>query len=233
MRLINDEVRAFVLDKGASLVGFADLTSLPAEQTKGYPSGIIFGIATPPEIVKKLHDAPGADCQQASADIGKRLSALSEQTAEWLNGQGIESLPLTRENVKVDPDTRRSEFPYKTIATRAGLGWIGKSSLLVTEAFGPAIRFSAVLTCAKLEHGQPVVASKCGTCHKCQSLCPSQTIKGTLWDITVDRDDIMNPAACKDKNVERAKALGLSGGICGLCVYACPYTQRYINHALA
>lgn len=232
MSHINDTIQHFLLENGASLAGFADLASLPGQQTKGYPYGIIFGIATPPHIVTKLYHNPGSDCQNASAEIGRKLSDLAEKTAAWLNGIGYLSFPLTQQNVKVDPDTGRTELPYKTIATKAGIGWIGKSSLLITEQFGPAIRFSAVLTHAKLQVGEPVKRSRCGECNKCQALCPSQTIKGKLWDESVDRDEIMNPAACRAKNVERAKALGLTGGICGLCVYACPYTQRYVNKAL-
>jgi len=39
-----------------------------------------------------------------------------------------------------------SSMPQKTIATRAGLGWIGKTALLITPQFGSAIRLNSVLT---------------------------------------------------------------------------------------
>jgi hypothetical protein len=58
-------------------------------------------------------------------------------------------------------------LPHKTVATRAGLGWIGHCALLVTPAFGPALRISSVLTNAPRYHAVPIVRSRCGTCRRC------------------------------------------------------------------
>ena len=41
---------------------------------------------------------------------------------------------------------RRPPFPHKTAATRAGLGWIGKTALFVSPEFGPAVRLATVFT---------------------------------------------------------------------------------------
>ena len=59
-------------------------------------------------------------------------------------------------------DNLGAELPHKTVATRAGIGWIGKCALLVTEKYGSAIRLTTVLTDMDLETDQPINGSKCG-----------------------------------------------------------------------
>ena len=44
----------------------------------------------------------------------------------------------------------RTVMPHKTVAVHAGLGWIGKSALFVTEKYGSAVRLTSVLTDAPL-----------------------------------------------------------------------------------
>ncbi len=51
---------------------------------------------------------------------------------------------------------RRPPFPHKSAATRAGLGWIGKTALFVSPEFGPAVRLSTVFTDLDLPAGEPV-----------------------------------------------------------------------------
>ena len=47
-----------------------------------------------------------------------------------------------------------SILPYKTIATKSGLGWIGRSALFVTPEYGSAVALGAILTDMPLEFGK-------------------------------------------------------------------------------
>jgi len=53
-----------------------------------------------------------------------------------------------------------------TVANRAGLGWIGHSAILVTPAFGKAVRLASVLTDAPFICAEPVLESRCGRCRR-------------------------------------------------------------------
>lgn len=107
----------------------------------------------------------------------------------------------------------------------------GKSALLVTEEFGPAVRLSSVLTDAVFdETAQPVDASRCGGCIKCAQACPGKAIHGALWDVSVQREALVDVEACR--KAARALAwerIGKEITLCGKCMEACPYTQRYIK----
>ncbi len=81
----------------------------------------------------------------------------------------------------------RTELPHKTVATRAGLGWIGKCALLVTRQFGSAVRLTSFLTDAELECAVPVTQSACRGCTLCVDTCPAGAVSGRQWSTEVDR----------------------------------------------
>lgn len=122
----------------------------------------------------------------------------------------------------------RTPLPHKTVATLAGIGWIGKSAVLVTEDYGCAIRITTVLTDMPFLTGTPIKTSKCGTCMVCTTHCPGKAVKDLNWQVYVDRDELLDPNACKRTVIERGKPFGLTEGTCGVCIAVCPYTQQYI-----
>lgn len=90
--------------------------------------------------------------------------------------RGFETYTQTTGRVEVNQN-KLSKLPHKTVATRGGLGWIGKNCLLVTPQYGSAIRISSLLTNAPLKYDEPVNQSYCGTCNQCVKNCPAQALK--------------------------------------------------------
>jgi epoxyqueuosine reductase len=68
-------------------------------------------------------------------------------------------------------------FSHKLVAHLAGLGWIGKSCLLVTLEVGPRVRWASVLTDAPLMAGEPL-EERCGECRGCVEVCPVGAFSG-------------------------------------------------------
>ena len=81
----------------------------------------------------------------------------------FLKERGFQAYAQTTDRVKVNDDYV-SPVPHKTVAARAGLGWIGKNCLLVTPEYGPAVRISSLFTDAPLETEKPYTKSRCGKC---------------------------------------------------------------------
>ncbi len=120
-----------------------------------------------------------------------------------------------------DPATLLALFPHKLAATRAGLGWIGKNSLLITEEFGPRIHLSTVLLDIEAEYGRPVTAPDCGDCRSCVDACPYGCLHDTIWYPGIDRADLFDAFTCSLKREGFIPSLGRKHE-CGLCLFACP-----------
>jgi epoxyqueuosine reductase QueG len=232
MKNLSEELREFLLKLGASVVGFADLNELPLSDRNGYKFGVSFAIALRPEAVRAIFPGPSMVYYNEYIGVSDRLIRLAELGADFLKSKGIDALPLVKSNVVKDDNVFRSRLPFKTVATRAGLGWIGKCAFLVTEQFGPAVRLGVILTNAQLDVGKPINSSRCGKCEECIKMCPANGVSGKNWKVGTDRDELLDAKACKAKVIERGKMLnGLTEGTCGLCIWACPWTQRYLKQA--
>lgn len=231
---ISEEIKIRLMEKGASIVGFADLTEIPEQYRKGFKYGISIAVAFHAEKVRAIADIPNTEYYIEYQRINELLNSLGEYTANLLRNKGFDAYPNIRENINIDQNTKRSELPHKTIATRAGIGWIGKCALLVTEEYGSAIRFTGVLTNAELEVGTPINNSKCGNCTACQEKCPANAISGKEWDVSLDRDEFFIALDCNSKIHERGIALnyGRTHVTCGLCILACPWAQGYLKKSL-
>jgi epoxyqueuosine reductase len=93
--------------------------------------------------------------------IRKRLNTL----AEWLRRQFPSA--CVRGVVDTAPLLER-EF-----AQLAGLGWIGKNTLLLNKQLGSWFFLAALLTDVELDYDQPFAADHCGTCRACLDACPT------------------------------------------------------------
>lgn len=63
----------------------------------------------------------------------------------------------------------------RPLAVAAGLGWIGKSTMLLIPGAGPWVLLGVVATTVALEPGPPVRKS-CGSCTRCIAACPTGAI---------------------------------------------------------
>lgn len=226
---VSQDVREALISKGASLVGFADLSEIPYENRQGYDYGVSIAVALDIEIVSGIQNGPTKEYYGEYRRVNDLLDSLAQYAAELLVQSGFKAYPMTLESVVEDEKTWRTVLPHKTVATRAGIGWIGKSAMLVTEAFGSAVRITSVLTNADLEAGTPINESRCGNCAVCKEVCPGNAVVGTNWAADIDRDTFYNAFSCRKTARERTAKIGIEASMCGLCMYSCPYTQRYLR----
>lgn len=77
-------------------------------------------------------------------------------------------------NGKVCVDT--VPFMDKAWAVRAGLGWIGKHSNLITKEVGSWVFIGSIILDIELEYDHQIVDDHCGTCTACLDACPTNAI---------------------------------------------------------
>lgn len=223
-----ERLRNQLLEMGASLVSFADLRALPAHTRDGFDYAIAIAAVLDPAIINGIGNGPTQAYYDEYYKNNRLLDNLAMKAAEIIEADGFKVLPKTRANVHIDGQHHSTILPHKTVATRAGLGWIGKCALLVTEKYGPTIRVTSVLTNAPLPVSEPINHSKCGTCDACVKNCPQEALSGDLWSAEMERAQFYNHLACRKGAVERAWKIAPGETHCGLCVLVCPWTRRYI-----
>ncbi len=229
MEAINSQIEHELLSKGANLIGLADMSSLPDQFTGGLPRAVSIAVALKPTVIRRISNGPTKEYFAEYERANSLLGELCERAVGILikAGKCAEAVKITTEHF--DSATLSTQIQHKTIATRAGLGWIGKSALLITKEYGPAVRLATVLTDAEFKTGTPVNESHCGSCRKCMEVCPAGAITGRNWEPGAARESIYDAFACRQTAGKLAKQQGIKATICGICIGACPWTQKYIS----
>lgn len=180
-------------------------------------SVVVFAMEIYLEILN-LH-RPGRTTGQASLNdflarhtdyLGGRLTKSAYDVAKACHNEGMKALPLPAVGCPLDTRFLEAVFSYKHAAQAAGLGYIGRSSLLITPDFGPRVRLSCCLTEAVLERTKMEVVNVCQQCKVCSSKCPS----GAISMPQAEEPYNFNKFAC-------ATFVTASGG-CSECVRLCP-----------
>lgn len=240
---MNREIEQLLLEAGAAMVGFAKIDELynnvdlngPRSEDSvtepinipHYSYGISILLAHPKNVIKNIHNAPTMDYYHAYHKLNNKLDELAVLCADYIKEQGYHAYPQTVSATK-EYGIFRTVMPHKTVAVHAGLGWIGKSALFITEKYGSAVRLTSVLTDAPLEYNKQILPSKCGGCMLCTNACPGKAISGKLWSPKLDRDEFFDAAACRKKAREiAAETLDKQITLCGKCIEICPYTRKY------
>ena len=223
------ELKNYLLANGADEVGFADITHFTTK--KGLNTGVVFYITYPKEIIRNMLYAPTREYVDELVSMNSRLDALGMKCEEFLIDKGYGAYAQTKKRLGTDFGEFNSfELPHKTIATRAGLGWIGKSALFTTSKYGSALRLSSVLTNAPLDIGKPILKSKCGKCMECMNACLGGAISGKEWNYKLKRNEFYDDKKCERYALKISEEnLGKPDTVCGKCIYACPHTQKYIK----
>ena len=228
MPTLIDELLSFLKSHGASLVGFADLKEIDSKARDNFPFGISIAIALNPQIMSEVKEGPTAEYYGEYKRLNKILDEIGQKTVQFLNEKGYraKARPAT---FAEDKNALIAKLPHKTVATRAGLGWIGKCALLVTKRFGSAVRLTTVLTNAPLAAGQPVNASLCSHCTHCADACPGHALTGASWQAGMPRESLYDAFKCRETaHALSMKLFGEQVSLCGLCIVACPWTKKYL-----
>jgi epoxyqueuosine reductase len=117
--------------------------------------------------------------------------------------------------------------PERELAQRAGLGWIGKNTMLVRPGVGSYFVIGSVFTDLALPADQPFETDHCGSCTRCLEACPTGAfVEPRLLDATrcVSYQTIEQKGPIEDGLAARLDGWAFG---CDACNDACPWNHRF------
>jgi epoxyqueuosine reductase QueG len=231
---LQDLVREEALALGADFFGVADL--FPArdfiakrggEMVAQFPRAVSIGVMMPQavvdQIVRQDDKVTLIAYRSHSYDIlNIRLNQIASRLAGLLQREGHRAFPIAAAE-RANGEDLYGLLSHKLAAHLAGLGWIGKSCLLVTPEVGPRVRWNSVLTGAPLTPGRPM-EQRCGGCTECVDACPPHAFTGRNFCADEPREARYDVHKCNVYMRQRRDKVGVR--VCGMCVYVCPYGRR-------
>jgi epoxyqueuosine reductase QueG len=220
---------------GADYYGVADLNPATAfiseqggEWIARFPRAVVMGIVLLDTVVDIL---PGREDPAVAIlyrhtcydVVNQALDQIGLQVANTIRRKGYKALPI--------PASKRSSdkkiagvFSQKLAAHLAGLGWIGKSCLLVTPDHGPRVRWVTILTDAPLAPTGAPMEPRCGDCTACVDACPVHAFTGRTFREDEGREARFNAALC-DRYFKDLEKSGRPP-VCGMCLCVCPHGRN-------
>lgn len=146
--------------------------------------------------------------------IGRRLDAL----ARFLKEAGAD-------HARCYVDT--GPVPERELARRAGLGWIGKNTMLIRPGVGSWFFIGVVLTDLELPAADGFATDHCGTCTRCLDACPTGAF---VAERVLDATRCLSYQTIEWKKPIpeelAARAAGWAFG-CDICNEVCPWNERF------
>lgn len=193
-------------------------------ERRGDPDKVLAGVRSVICVGMNYHTGAAGDriARYAHGEDYHRVIGEKLQALEAFIVASVDPSAKTKCYVDTGPVLERS------YAARAGLGWIGKNTMLLNDGLGSYFFLGEILTTLEFEaedYGRPAL-DQCGTCTKCLDACPTGAFP---------EPGVLDANRCisyltiefkKDFTPEQAKmAAGHVYG-CDVCQEVCPYNDR-------
>ncbi len=208
---VKEEVREFLKNFGVMIVGFGKIPpNIEIFEIKyKYPRAIVFGYPISDGVLNTIEDHPTLIYKQHYKTVNWLLDQTAYHLVQFIEEKGFRAIAIPASQT-VDWQNQKGHISHKLLAVESGLGFIGRSGLVVNPKYGARARYASVLTDFEFEPDRKIT-DDCASCRRCIIACPA----GAIGEQGVDLEK------CLAKLKEFAKMPGIGQYICGVCVKVC------------
>lgn len=226
MQLTKAQISAYARDLGATLVGFAPASRWDefGEVEEAYrpraiwpetKTVIVLGV---PMLLPIIETTPSINYVELYDTSNILLDQIAYRLSIQLTENGHGAIFFPRDaygDIQILVKKPLAAFSHVFAGKYTGLGTIGYSHVLLTEKYGPRVRYVSVFTSLELEPDPVLDRELCTKCRICHKLCPTQAFTTREDRIIAD----MNKGACSWHHARLRKEHRYP---CGVCVKVCP-----------
>lgn len=123
-----------------------------------------------------------------------------------------------------------SILPLKLASVRAGIGWQGKNTLVISPEYGTFLALGGIITDASLETDNEPQKDRCGTCRACQDACPTNALAEPY---RLNREKCL-ASLYKEESLPQGICQLMGNKIveCEICQTVCPWNKKHIETPL-
>jgi epoxyqueuosine reductase len=208
---VKKEIREFLKHYNTKIVGFCIIpeNAEVLEINEKLPRAVVFGFPLSKSVLKTIKDRPTLIYKHHYKTINWILDQTAYHCAQYIEAMGKKAIPIPASQL-INWETHKGHISHRALAHEAGLGYIGRSGLLIHPDFGAQVRYVSILTDLEFEPDEKINGD-CSTCDKCIIACPAQAITENGVDIK----------RCYEKLCEFSNIRGIGQHICGVCVKVC------------
>jgi epoxyqueuosine reductase QueG len=214
---LTEILKALAVKYGAGTVGVADLSAFegivthPIDLLDDFTCAVSIGIN-----LGRYDGYNGASESRAFSLLDKIAGILNDYIEK--TGHCCVVVPPDQRVGKKKPLSMVGAISHKAVANASGIGWIGKSTLLINPRFGPRICLVTLLTDLPLVPDRPM-DNKCGTCRRCIEACPAGAIADGTNETSLAPGGSLDGSKCGAWLDSQWRL----GKICYDCMLACPW----------
>ncbi|MDQ2681049.1 MAG: tRNA epoxyqueuosine(34) reductase QueG [Candidatus Eremiobacteraeota bacterium] len=151
-----------------------------------------------------------------SPDYHHRMREMLAQIADVIDAAAGESV------CAVACDT--APLAERAYAAKAGLGWVGKHTNLISPELGSFVFLGEIATSLPLPSDDPI-RKQCGSCTRCVDACPTRALRG---DYTIDASRCISDLTQRTDAIPRSMRALIGEWVwgCDICQDVCPPTKR-------
>ncbi len=207
-----EKIKNYARELGADLVGVTDISvlgSIPAF-IPNLHSLFLRAISIAVRIEKF-----GPSLQEINSSYVDQIELLEKialRLSLFIEDRGFRTL-VVHPRDHLNQVDEMGLISNKAVAKAAGVGWLGKSLLLVTPQYGPRVRLVSLFTDMPLIADAPL-QSRCGACQVCIDACPKNALRNVEFvDHPNSREEVLDVRKCR-------------GSECLVCMLTCPIGKR-------
>jgi epoxyqueuosine reductase len=225
---LKQKIIAKCMEMDIPLAGFAPVTRwdepqfdpwIPEEfrPRSIFPEAMTVIVIGLPVSLPIVDTAPSIYYHELYRTVNTLLDISGYRISLFLNAEGFPSIWIPRDgygSISILKEKPIAFFSHRHAAYLAGLGNFGLNNMLLTEKFGPRVRFASVFTAADIPPDPVIQKPLCTSCMECVNVCPVKALDGRHYP-----EGLTDKKACATRSEALYKR---SISPCGMCIKVCP-----------